>query len=647
MVETLEAGDYVMIAIYFILVLAVGLWSTFRPNRNSATGYFLAGKNMHWIPVGASIFASNVGAPMFIGLAGQAAASGFAAAVYEWHAVYLLIALGWIFVPVYVASGTMTMPEYLKKRFGGKRLRIYLSILALLKYMLTNISGEIFSGAIFLQQLLGWNLYLCVVIILGITAIYTVAGGLAAVIYTDTLQTVILLVGSFILMIISFVDVGGWEQMMRKYAVSAANYTLADPQNYSCGLPREDYMHIFRDPIKGDIPWPGAVFGATTLGILVWCADQIMVQRCLAAKNMSHAKGGAALAAFLKILPFFLFMIPGMISRVLFPNDIACADPDKCEAACGNRAGCTNIAYPLLVLRKMPAGLKGLMLAALLAALMSSLTSIFNSASSMFTMDLWRRFRRHAKQSELMLVGRVCVLVLVAVSILWIPILQQAQSGQLWSYVQAVASYTSPPWCWVFLLALFWKRTTEAGAFWGLMISLVVGFAWMAMDMTFPAPPCGSTEPDTRPAILAKIHFLHFALILSGVTIISTVVISLITTPRPPEKLNRVTWWTRHSEKDLEESDSEDDFAQGDDDDNDNDEPIKSVKRKKLSPGRKVYNWLCGVDNKPKPKITPEEKELIRKKMTSLAETPKARRYANICAVIAVTVTTFLLGFFH
>ncbi|XP_055958845.1 sodium/glucose cotransporter 4 [Patella vulgata] len=287
--DYLVASDYVLIGIYFVLVLAVGLWSTFRPNRNSAAGYFLAGKDMHWIPVGASIFASNVGAPMFIGLAGTAAASGFAVAIYEWHSIYLLIALGWVFVPVYVASGAFTMPEYLKKRFGGKRLRIYLSSLALVLYVLTKISSEIYSGAIFMRQLLGWNLYLCVVTILAVTAFYTIAGGLAAVIYTDTLQTVILLFGAFILTVMSFIEVGGWEQMMRKYSMAAANYTLANPENYSCGLPRSDFNHIWRDAETGDIPWPGAAIGLTTLGLWVWCTDQIMVQTCLSAKDMSHA----------------------------------------------------------------------------------------------------------------------------------------------------------------------------------------------------------------------------------------------------------------------------------------------------------------------------------------------------------------------
>ncbi|CAL1539773.1 unnamed protein product [Lymnaea stagnalis] len=627
---------------------------------------------MHWFPVGASIFASNVGARMFVGLPGTAAASGFSSVIYEWHAIYLLIALGWIFVPVYVSCGAFTMPEYLKKRFGGKRLRIYLSVLALVLYVLTKISAEIFSGAIFMQQLLGWNMYACIGVILVVTTLYTVAGGLAAVIYTDTLQTIILLIGAVILFGITMTDIGGWSAFISLYATAASNMTLSDPVKYACGLPRPDYMHIWRDALTGDIPWPGAIFGLTPLGIWVWCTDQIMVQRCLAAKNISHSKGGSVFAAALKILPFFLWIVPGMISRILFPDEIACSDPVTCKSACGNEAGCSNIAYPLLIIRRMPQGkttqmyypgayesnlrpspehvcLRGVMLAALLAALMSTLTSIFNSASSMFTMDIWRRFRRRAPQAELMIVGRICVLVLIGLSVFWIPIMETSQGGQLWTYLQTISSCISPPWVWVFLLALFWRRTTEAGAFWGLIVGQIVGLIRMVIQFTYTAPSCGSFESDTRPAVLKKVHFLHFAIILSGVTIITTVVISLFTTPRPPEKLRRVTWWTRNDPLDPEETESEDDFGVEEEED-DNDKVKRTHFMRNCRPkrfGRLVYNWMCGIDDRPRPKLTTEDKVAIKKKMKDIEEEPRAKM---ICAIAAVTVagtTTFLLGFFY
>ncbi|CAG5120820.1 unnamed protein product, partial [Candidula unifasciata] len=593
--------------------------------------------------VGASIFASNVGAPMFIGLAGTAAASGFACAIYEWHAIYLLIALGWVFVPVYVASGAFTMPEFLKKRFGGTRLRVFLSVQSLILYVLTKISAELFAGAIFLQQLLGWNLYVCVGGILAVTAVYTVVGGLTAVIYTDTLQTVILLIGATVLFVISMVDIGGWNTFMTLYAHAASNNTRTDPVNYSCGLPRSDFMHIWRDPVDSDIPWTGAAFGLTVLGLWTWCNDQIMVQRCLSAKNMSHSKGGAVFAAALKITSFFLWIVPGMISRVFFPDEIACSDPKSCEEICGNKAGCSNIAYPLLVLRKMPAGLRGLMLAALLAALMSTLTSIFNSASSMFTMDIWRRFRQRAPQHELMLVGRICVLVLIGLSLVWIPLIQVSQGGQLWNYLQSISACISPPWCWVFLLALFWKRTTEKGAFWGLIISTAVGLCRMILEFVYSAPPCGSMEVDERPAVLKDVHFLHFAMISSGVSIISTVAISLLTPPRPQEKLRKVTWWTRHDDLDPEETESEDDFAVEEVDDIARAKRI--IRRKKKC--RRIYNWMCGINENPVPKLTQEEKILIKKKMTDIREDKTTKSITTAAAIVVAAMTTFLLGYFN
>ncbi|KAJ8297526.1 hypothetical protein KUTeg_024057, partial [Tegillarca granosa] len=322
---------------------------------------------------------------MFIGLAGTAAVSGLSVTIYEWHA-------------------------------------------------------EIYTGAVFMQQILGWNIYLCVIIILAVTAVYTSIGGLASVIYTDTLQTVILVGGA------------------------------------------------------------SAVF--------------VMVQRCLAARNLSHAKAGSLLAAVLKITSFALFVIPGMIARILYTEEVACARPSDCKTYCDNEAGCSNIAYPLLVLRLLPSG----------------------TASSIVTLDLWKQFRKGAKETELMIVGRLTVLVLVGISILWLPILQQSQGGILWFYVQSIRAYLVPPWCMLFILAIFWKRTTEKGAFFGLMIGLITGLIRMVLDFIYLAPACGSGKADERPDVLAKVDFLHFAIILSAVSAIAIVVISLLTEPRPENK---------------------------------------------------------------------------------------------------------------
>ncbi|KAM4722925.1 sodium/glucose cotransporter 4 [Rhinophrynus dorsalis] len=534
--------DIIVVVVYFVFVLGVGIWSSIRASRGTVGGYFLAGRSMTWWPIGASLMSSNVGSGLFVGMAGSGAAGGLAVGGFEWNASWVLVALGWIFVPVYIASGVVTMPEYLKKRFGGHRIRIYMSVLSLILYIFTKISTDIYSGALFIQVSLGWDIYLSTVILLVVTAIYTVAGGLTAVIYTDTLQTVIMVIGAFVLMFISFEKVGWYPGLEQKYMEAIPKIIVP---NTTCHLPRADSFHMFRDPITGDLPWPGLLFGLTVLATWVWCTDQVIVQRSLAAKNLSHAKGGSIVGGYLKILPMFFVVMPGMISRALFPDEVGCVDPEECRKFCGIEISCTNIAYPKLVITLLPVGLKGLMIAVIMAALMSSLTSIFNSASTIFTLDVWLRIRRNAREQELMIVGRIFIVILVVISILWIPIIQAANSGLLFDYMQSVTSYLSPPVTAIFILAIFIKRVNESGAFWGLVIGLIVGLIRMVMDFVYNAPSCG--ELDTRPSILKDVHYLYFALILFALTAIICIVISLCTPAIPEKDLGRMTWWTRNS----------------------------------------------------------------------------------------------------
>uniref|UniRef100_A0A2K5R0I7 Sodium/myo-inositol cotransporter 2 n=1 Tax=Cebus imitator TaxID=2715852 RepID=A0A2K5R0I7_CEBIM len=419
----LQAGDIAVLVLYFLFVLAVGLWSTLKTKRDTVKGYFLAGGDMVWWPVGASLFASNVGSGHFIGLAGSGAATGLSVSAYELNGLFSVLMLAWIFLPIYIAGQV-----------------------------------DMYAGAIFIQESLHLDLYLAIVGLLAITAVYTVAGGLAAVIYTDALQTLIMLVGALTLMGYSFAAVGGMEGLKEKYFLALASNRS---ENSSCGLPREDAFHIFRDPLTSDLPWPGVLFGMSIPSLWYWCTDQVIVQRTLAAKNLSHAKGGALMAAYLKVLPLFIMVFPGMASRILFPDQVACADPEICQKVCSNPSGCSDIAYPKLVLELLPTGLRGLMMAVMVAALMSSLTSIFNSASTIFTMDLWNHLRPRASEKELMIVGRVFVMLLVLVSILWIPVVQASQGGQLFIYIQSISSYLQPPVAVVFIMGCFWKRTNE------------------------------------------------------------------------------------------------------------------------------------------------------------------------------------------
>ncbi|XP_071427655.1 sodium/mannose cotransporter SLC5A10 isoform X4 [Pithys albifrons albifrons] len=363
--------------------------------------------------------------------------------------------------------------------------------------------------------------------------------GLVAVIYTDALQTLIMVLGAIVLAVKAFNEIGGYPNLEEAYLKAVPSKIIP---NTTCHLPRADAMHLFRDPVSGDLPWTGMTFGLSIMATWYWCTDQVIVQRSLSAKSLSHAKAGSILASYLKMLPLFVIIMPGMISRVLYPDSVACVDPEECARVCGAAMGCSNIAYPKLVVELMPSGLRGLMIAVMMAALMSSLTSIFNSSSTLFTMDIWRKLRPGASDRELLLVGRVVTVVLVALSVVWIPILQSSSGGQLYVYIQAVTSYLAPPVTAVFILAVFWPRANEQGAFWGLMAGLVLGLARMGLELAHPTPRCG--VPDQRPWLLTDIHYLHFAALLAMATAAIVVGGSLLTPPLPPDQLKDLTWWT-------------------------------------------------------------------------------------------------------
>ncbi|NWV39094.1 SC5AA protein, partial [Grantiella picta] len=537
--EHFSIADIVVVAVYFALNVGVGIWSTCRVNRNTVSGYFLAGRDMTWWPIGASLFASSEGSGLFLGLAGTGAAGGIAVAGFEWNATYTLLALAYVFVPIYTSSGIVTMPEYLQRRFGGERIRVYLSSLSLLLAIFTKISIDLYTGALFVQVCLGWDLYLSTVLMLVVTGLYTIAGGLAAVIYTDALQTVIMVVGATMLAVKAFNEIGGYSNLEEAYLKAVPSKIVP---NTTCHLPRADAMHLFRDPVSGDLPWTGMTVGLSIMAMWYWCTDQVIVQRSLSAKNLSHAKAGSILASYLKMLPMFLIIMPGMISRVLYPDSVACVDPEECTRVCGTAVGCSNIAYPKLVLELMPSGLRGLMIAVMMAALMSSLTSIFNSTSTLFTMDIWRKLRPRAGDRELLLVGRVVTVLLVGISVVWIPILQSSGGGQIFVYMQVVISSLGPPVTAVFILAVFCPRANEQGAFWGLMAGLAIGLVRMGLEMAYPIPLCG--DPDQRPRLLTDIHYLHFAVLLASVTAAVVMGVSLLSPALSPEQLKNLTWWT-------------------------------------------------------------------------------------------------------
>ncbi|XP_022084854.1 sodium/glucose cotransporter 4-like [Acanthaster planci] len=638
--------DFIIIALHFLIVFLLGIWASHRSNRGTTSGYFLAGRDMSWWLVGLSLYVSNIGSISFIGLAGTASASGYAVISYEFHGLFSLLLLGFFFIPIYFASGVFTVPGYLKTRFGGERLRMGLAIIALV-FIVIGISSEMYAGIIIIQQALGWNIYICIGILLVLTTVYTMAGGLTAVIYTDALQAVIMIGGAFILMIIAFVRIGGMENLKSEFLMAVPNTTQWE-SNSTCGVPTEQAFHIFQDASSSGLPWPGVIFGVLLLSAWYFCANQVLVQRSLAARNVTHAKAGSILAGYFKILPMFLMIYPGMISRALWPDEVGCQEPEICKKVCNNPAGCADIAYPRLVLYLMPMGIKGLMLAAMMAALMSTLTSVFNSASSVFTMDLWKQFRPKPSELELVIVGRVVTLVLACISILWLPIIQAYGTGQLFVFIQSMTSYFSPPMFAIYVAGMFWERTNEPGAFFGLVVGFLIGVTRLVLDFVYGLPSCA--EPDERPGVLRNLHYLYFACVLFMVSLLVTVVVSLLTKPIPREKLIRLTWWTRHSSKvrqPMEESQQGDRV-------NGHYEMVENGSPKveddnievEISIPRRAWYWLCGVgstNKQPSMEMTPEEREHLEAKMTSIEEDPKWRRVVlvNAFVLVAVGITFF------
>jgi SSS family solute:Na+ symporter len=498
---TLATLDLAIVALYFAAVFAIGLFFI-RKGRTTAD-YFLASRDAAWWAIGASLFSSNIGSEHFIGLAGSGAASGLAVGHFEWLAALILLILGWVFIPFYLRSNVYTMPEFLERRYNSA-CRTYLAGISLVAYVFTKISVAIFAGALVLQAVLGWSMWKSSLALVVATGIYTVAGGLAAVIYTEVMQTVVLIVGALALMFIGLDRVGGFAGL-------------------EASVP-EGFFHMMKPSDHPDFPWTGIFFGAPILGIWYWCTDQVIVQRVLAAKDEGHAKAGTVLAGFLKVLPVFMLVVPGMTARALYPEEMA-AD--------------SNSAFPLLVVRLMPVGLVGLMVASMLAALMSSLASVFNSSSSIFTMDFYRKVRPGAGDRELVNVGRLATVIMVGLGLAWIPFMGYI-SSQLYVYLQSVQAYISPPIAAVFLLGVFWPRATGAGALAALLTGFVLGAARFALELRYAGQEIEAGLLHT----FVRMNFLHFAVVMFVVCLAVLVAVSLATPAPDRRKVAGLTFAT-------------------------------------------------------------------------------------------------------
>ncbi|XP_033835118.1 sodium/myo-inositol cotransporter-like [Periophthalmus magnuspinnatus] len=676
---TMEVADIIVVALYFLLVLAIGFLAMWKANRSTVSGYFLAGRSMNWAAVGASLFVSNIGSEHFIGLAGSGAASGFSVAAWEFNALLLLQLLGWLFIPVYIQSGVYTMPEYLSKRFGGRRLKVYFATLSLVLYIFTKLSVNLYTGALFIQESLGWNLYLSIILLIAMTAILTVTGGLVAVIYTDVIQAILMIGGALTLTGISLFKVGGLEGVRTKYMQASPNITsimLSYPNltfSNSCLLhldPKPAALRILRGPTDPDLPWPGFLLGQTPASLWYWCADQVIVQRVLAAKNIAHVKASTIMAGFLKILPMFIIVIPGMIARIFFVDDLICISPDHCMEVCGSPAGCSNVAYPRLVMSVMPIGLRGLMLAVMIAALMSDLDSIFNSASTIFTLDIYKMLRKQATSRELVIVGRLAVVFVVIISIAWVPVIIEMQGGQMFYYIQEVCDYLTPPIAAMFLLAVLWHRCNETGAFWGALTGFVLGTIRLILAFIYREPHCD--QPDNRPSFIKDVHFMYVAAILFWISALVTVIVSLLTPPPTKEQIKMSTFWgLRNRKKSKLQERSNDSNAlkllnhsqlngngslNGHIAINEHSTTENQNDRQKQeescyddignSKCLQVINWFCGINEDPTSTYEPSAQEQEKIVDELLYESPKMKIVLNIALAFICGVGVFLFVYF-
>jgi len=481
-------------------------WDWALQKNKNTEDYFLAGRNVGWFVIGASIFASNIGSEHVVGLAGTGFETGTPMAHYELHA-WIVLLLGWLFLPFYIRSGAFTMPEFLEKRFDS-RSRWFLSLFSLVGYVITKVSVTIYAGGIVVSELLGVGFWEGAIGIVIFTGIYTIVGGMKAVIYTETLQTVILILGSLIITFLGLQEVGGWGEL-------TTTVKSVSP----------DHFNMWRPMTDPDFPWTGLLIGGTIVGIWYWCTDQYIVQRTLAANNIKIGRRGAIFGAYLKLLPIFIFLIPGIIAFALTIQNPEVFTIEKADRA-----------FPMLVKTLLPVGLKGLVAGGLIAALMSSLASVFNSCSTIFTIDIYKKLKPNKSEKELLKIGKVATAIIVVLGIFWIPVMEKIGGGVMYQYLQNVQSYIAPPVTTVFLLGIIWKRVNAKAA----ITTLLAGLGLLIIRLTseiYYQPEIAQFK-ETGQVVgsgimyaFATINFAHMAIFMFIFSVILCISVSLATNP--------------------------------------------------------------------------------------------------------------------
>ncbi len=532
----MQLYDWIVIGVFCCALIGIVLWVVSKKNNNSAD-YFLGGKDATWIAIGASIFASNIGSEHLIGLAGAGASSGMAMAHWEIQG-WMILLLGWVFVPFYTRSMVYTMPEFLERRYNTQS-RTILSVISLISYVLTKVAVTVYAGGLVFQQVFGieelWGIdffWIAAIGLVVITAIYTIFGGMKSVLYTSVLQTPILLLGSLIILVLGMKELGSWDQMLQlcdvKPSYEGATGTM---------------IHLMRSNTDPQYPWLGALIGSAVIGFWYWCTDQYIVQRVLSGKDEKEARRGTIFGAYLKLLPVFLFLIPGMIAFALHQKY---AGEGGFLPLLADGMPNADAAFPTLVAKILPAGVKGLVVCGILAALMSSLASLFNSSAMLFTIDFWKRLKPQTSEKSLVRIGQVATVVIVVLGILWIPIMRSV-GNVLYNYLQDVQSVLAPGIAAAFLLGICWKRASAKGGMWGLLSGIIIGLTRLGAKVYYSNAVDASD--NWFKAVFYDFNWLFFCGVMLIVCCLVVIVVSMITEAPDEKKIQGLVFGTSTPEQ--------------------------------------------------------------------------------------------------
>src|SRR5688572_13892751 len=527
-----SAFDWGVVALYFIANTAICIWAVLAKGKNTED-YFLASRSAGWFLIGSSIFASNIGAEHLIGLAGSGASDGMAFAHWELHS-YLVLVLGWIFAPFYLRANVFTTPEFLERRYNPAT-RTFLSFIFLVSYVLTKASVTIFAGAFAIQTILGYDVinlpllgetdffWFSAMALVVVTGVFVIFGGMRSVLWTEAMHVPVLLAGSTVLLIVGLNAIGGLD------ALKAANPdTIHLWRPLSTTPETTGFPGFLFDPSA--TPWLGVLLCSPIIGLWYWCTDQYIVQRVLTARGLKEARRGTIFAAYLKLAPVFIFLLPGMIAVALFKQGTP-----GFESIGTNPQG----AFPVLVSNMLPEGLRGLVLAGMLSALMSALASLFNSTATLFTVDFYKRLRPQSSETHLVNVGRLATAGIIVLGMLWIPLLQGIGKQGLYGYLQLVQSLLAPSIAAVFMAGIFSRRVTPKSGLWGLVAGFVIGMLRLALQawhekggMEFPGFIQGFVD----------INWLYFSFLLFVFTCAVIFVVSRFTPKASTEQLAGLTY---------------------------------------------------------------------------------------------------------